>query len=196
MDRQATEERQTAETDIRVVFGVDGRGNARIDTPVAFVNHMLELFAKHGFFDLEVKATGDIEVDAHHTLEDLGLVLGAAIRQALGDKHGIRRYGFFILPMDETLVRVALDLSGRPCLEYQVQMPEPIVGGISARLFHEFFQALTNALGLNLHIDLIRGEENHHIIEAIFKAFGKALDIAARPDPRQEGVPSTKGVLD
>lgn len=187
--------RTTRETDIRVRLNLDGAGVSRIDTGIPFLNHMLELFARHGFFDLDVVAKGDLEVDFHHTIEDLGLVLGEAIARAAGDKAGIRRYGNFLLPMDETLVLIALDLSGRPCLVYDVRPPAPAVNNIDARLFHELFQALAVKSGMNLHIKQLAGEEVHHVFEAIFKGFGKALDQACTFDPRIEGVLSTKGSL-
>ncbi len=193
--RTAQVHRVTKETDIVCKLTLDGSGTAEIRTPVPFMNHMLELFAKHGFFDLEIVARGDVEVDYHHTLEDLGLTMGQALLQALGNKAGIRRYGSFLLPMDEALARVALDLSGRPCLVYQVQPPAVTVKDIDVRLFHEFFLALTNASGMNLHIDLLRAEEVHHGFEAIFKAFARALDEASGIDPRIHGVMSTKGSL-
>ena len=159
------------------------------------MNHMLELFAKHGFFDLTVRAKGDIEVDYHHTMEDLGLVLGDVLAQALGDKAGIRRYGSCILPMDETLALVALDLSGRPCLVWNVDFPAPMIRDLDTRLFCEFFQALVNRAGMNLHVRKMAGEEVHHVAEAVFKAFAKALDQAVTHDPRVKGVLSTKGSL-
>lgn len=187
--------RTTRETDIRVRLNLDGSGVSRIDTGIPFLNHMLELFARHGFFDLDIVAKGDLEVDFHHTIEDLGLVLGEAIARAAGDKAGIRRYGNFLLPMDETLVLIALDLSGRPCLVYDARPPAPAVNNIDARLFHEFFQALAVKSGMNLHIKQLAGEEVHHVFEAIFKGFGKALDQACSFDPRIEGVLSTKGSL-
>lgn len=187
--------RTTRETDIRVRLNLDGSGVSRIDTGIPFLNHMLELFARHGFFDLDIVAKGDLEVDFHHTIEDLGLVLGEAIARAAGDKAGIRRYGNFLLPMDETLVLIALDLSGRPCLVYDVRPPAPAVNNVDARLFHEFFQALAVKSGMNLHIKQLSGEEVHHVFEAIFKGFGKALDQACSFDPRIEGVLSTKGSL-
>ena len=193
--RKATEKRNTKETQIKIALTIDGFGKSTIDTGIPFMDHMLSLFAKHGFFDLEVQAKGDLLVDEHHTMEDLGIVMGKVILKALGDKCSIRRYGCFSLPMDETLVSVALDLSGRPCLVYNVDCPVDYVNGIGVRLFREFFQALTNNLALNLHIDLIRGEEIHHIIEAIFKCFSKALDNATGLDPREKNIPSTKGVL-
>ncbi len=187
--------RNTRETQITVKLELDGSGKSVLDTPVPFMNHMLELFAKHGFFDLEVHAAGDVDVDYHHTMEDLGLAIGEALLAALGDKKGIRRYGSMLLPMDEALARVALDLSGRPCLVYDVEPPAPMVKDLDARLFHEFFQALAAKGGMNLHIDLLKGKEVHHCFEAIFKAFAKALDQAVTPDPRVQGVLSTKGVL-
>lgn len=194
--RVATVVRKTAETDIRLTLGLDGRGQSRIDTGIPFFDHMLTLFAKHGRFDLEVAAKGDVAVDYHHTVEDVGLVLGEACKQALGDKRGIVRYGFFLLPMDESLARVALDLSGRACLVYDVVAPTPFVRDFNLILVKEFCRAFSNALGCNLHVKLECGEEPHHIAEAIFKALGRALDVAVRVDPRLEGeLPSTKGLL-
>ncbi len=193
--RTAQLERNTRETKIAMSFAIDGSGNAKVNTGMPFMDHMLTLFARHGYFDIDIKAEGDLEVDAHHTMEDLGIVLGKVINQALADKVGIRRYGCFSLTMDETLVNVALDLSGRPYLSYNVTTPVDHVGGIGARLFHEFFQALTNNLALNLHIDLVRGEEIHHILEAVFKGFAKALDMATQIEPREKSIPSTKGIL-
>lgn len=187
--------RTTRETDIEVKISLDGTGRGQIDTGIPFMDHMLELFARHGFFDLEVKAVGDLAVDYHHTMEDLGLVLGDALAKALGDKAGIRRYGNMILPMDETLVLVALDLSGRPCLVFDVKSPAPQVKDIDVRLFHEFFQALSVKAGMNLHVKMLAGEEVHHVYEAIFKGFAKALDQATAIDPRVVGVLSTKGSL-
>lgn len=187
--------RTTRETDITVALELDGAGKSSIDTGIPFMNHMLELFAKHGFFDLEVRAKGDIEVDYHHTMEDLGLVLGQALAEALGDKAGIRRYGSCILPMDETLALVALDLSGRPCLVWDVDFPAQMIRDLDVRLFCEFFQALVNRAGMNLHVKKLAGEEVHHVAEAIFKAFAKALDQAVSLDPRVKGVLSTKGSL-
>ncbi|MDD5727252.1 MAG: imidazoleglycerol-phosphate dehydratase HisB [Victivallales bacterium] len=197
MTRQRVAElsRTTRETDIRVKLNLDGTGQSCIDTGVPFMDHMLELLAKHGFFDLEVKAAGDLRVDYHHTLEDLGLVLGQALRKAIGDKTGVRRYGACLLPMDEALAQVALDLSGRPCLVYNVAPPAPTIRDLDCRLFHEFFQALVAESGVNLHIDLQKGEEVHHAFEAIFKAFAKALDQAVSFDGRVKGVLSTKGSL-
>lgn len=193
--RFAEVSRTTRETDIQVKIELDGSGKSCIDTGVPFMDHMLELFAKHGFFDLEVKAVGDTHIDYHHTMEDLGLVVGEALLKALGDKVGIRRYGSSLLPMDEALAQVVLDLSGRPCLIYDVIPPAPMIKDLDCRLFHEFFQALVAKAGLNLHIDLKKGEEVHHAFEAIFKAFAKALDQAVTLDNRVKGVLSTKGSL-
>ena len=194
--RQASIVRETRETSIKLTFNADGTGKSAISTGIGFLDHMLELFAKHGFFDLEIEEVGDLHVDCHHTMEDLGLVLGAAIAQALGDKAGIRRYGSCLLPMDEALAEVALDLSGRPYLVYKADMPAAQVGNVDVRLFHEFFQALAVQAGMNLHIRLLEAGEVHHALEAIFKAFAKALDQAITPDPRVKGVLSTKGMLD
>ena len=187
--------RTTRETDITLSLALDGEGKGAIDSGIPFMNHMLELFAKHGFFDLAVRAKGDVEVDYHHTVEDLGLVLGQALAEALGDKAGIRRYGSCILPMDEALMLVALDLSGRPCLVWDVEFPAQMIRDLDVRLFHEFFQALVNRSGMNLHVKKLAGEEVHHVAEAIFKAFAKALDQAVSIDPRVKGVLSTKGSL-
>ena len=195
MNRTATEERNTAETKIKIVFSLDSSEKSEIDTGIPFMDHMLTLFAKHGFFYLNVKAKGDLEVDEHHTMEDLGIVLGKVIRKALGNKAGIRRYGFFTLPMDEALVSIAIDISGRPYFVYNVPSPVSQVGKMDIRLFQEFFQSLSINLACNLHIDLKRGEEAHHIIESIFKCFGKTLDQATSLDPREKGIPSTKGRL-
>ena len=193
--RKSEVARKTRETDIFIALDLDGEGRSSIDTGIPFMNHMLELFAKHGFFDLTVRAKGDIEVDYHHTMEDLGLVLGDVLAQALGDKAGIRRYGSCMLPMDETLALVALDLSGRPCLVWNVDFPAPMIRDLDTRLFCEFFQALVNRAGMNLHVRKMAGEEVHHVAEAVFKAFAKALDQAVTHDPRVKGVLSTKGSL-
>lgn len=195
MKREATKSRTTNETSITVSLCLDGTGTAQIRTGIGFMDHMLDAVARHGFFDLTIQAQGDLGVDAHHTMEDLGLVLGEALRAALGDRHGIRRYGSAMVPMDESLARVVIDLSGRPCLAYDVKPEPPEVGGISARLYREFFQALVNNAGLTLHIAMLSGEEGHHMLEAVFKAFGRALDAAAACDPRRQGPPSTKGTL-
>lgn len=193
--RTSQVKRRTQETDICVLFGLDGAGKASVSTGIAFMDHMLTAMARHGYFDLDVRASGDLQVDAHHTMEDLGLVLGQALREALGDKAGIRRFGAAYVPMDEALARVVIDLSGRPCLGYRVRCEARTAGGIDVRLFQEFFQALVNTAGITVHVDLLAGEEVHHILEAAFKAFGRALDQAVQPEPRCAGVPSTKGVL-
>jgi imidazoleglycerol-phosphate dehydratase len=193
--RNSSIKRTTKETDISVTFEIDGSGKSSVNTGIPFMDHMLTLFAKHGFFDLEVTAKGDIEVDYHHTMEDLGLVLGEAIAKAAGDKAGIRRYGNFLLPMDETLALIALDLSGRPCLVFDVQPPAPMIKDLDVRLFHEFFQALAVKSGMNLHVKQMVSGEVHHLYEAIFKGFAKALDQALSVDPRIQGVLSTKGSL-
>ena len=195
MDRRAEVTRKTGETEITVKINLDGSGKGDIATGIPFMDHMLTLFSRHGFFDLEVKANGDLEVDYHHTLEDLGIVLGMAFDKALGDRSGIRRYGNFMLPMDETLVLIALDISGRPGLFYDVTPPAALVKDIDVRLFHEFLQAFSNKLGLNLHVRMLAAEEAHHLFEAIFKGLAKALDQATGFDPRVKGIPSTKGVL-
>ena len=187
--------RITGETDICVSINLDGEGKSSISTGIPFMDHMLNLFARHGFFDLEITAKGDIEVDYHHTMEDLGLAMGEAFAQAVGDKAGIRRYGNFLLPMDETLVLVALDISGRPGLYYDVTPPAPYVKDIDSRLFHEFFQGFCVKSGLNLHFKMLAAAETHHLFEAMFKGLAKALDEAASFDPRVNGVLSTKGIL-
>jgi imidazoleglycerol-phosphate dehydratase len=196
MKRQADIERKTKETDIRLQFELDGKQPVCVETGLPFFDHMLEAFARHGRFGLQLNAVGDLQVDAHHTMEDIGLVLGDALREALGDKSGIVRFGTAYVPMDEALARVSLDLSGRPCLAYRLESPAVEVGGFHSRLFREFFQAFVNRGGVTLHIDLLAGEEVHHAFEAVFKAFGRALDQATALDPRSTGVPSTKGVLD
>ena len=195
MKRKSEVARKTKETDIKVAIEIDGSGEASVSTGIPFLDHMLTLFAKHGLFNLEVAAEGDLEIDAHHTIEDIGLTLGEALTKALGDKKGIKRYGWTILPMDESLALVSLDLSGRPFLVYDVEPPADRIKDIDTRLFHEFFQALCVKGGVNLHIQLLKGEETHHVFEAIFKAFAKSLDQATTVDPRVSGVPSTKGML-
>ena len=195
-ERVATLSRKTAETDITLKLAVDGTGVSKIDTGVPFFDHMLTLFAKHGLFDLDVKCVGDVAVDYHHTVEDVGLVLGDAFKQALGDKLGIRRYGFFFLPMDESLARVVVDLSGRACLVYDAVPPTMFVRDFNLVLVKEFARAFSNALGCNLHVKLEYGEEPHHVAEAIFKGLARALDLATQIDPRSAGsMPSTKGLL-
>lgn len=194
--RVATVARKTAETDIVLTLGVDGTGVSKIDTGVPFFDHMLTLFAKHGLFDLTVKAKGDVEVDYHHTVEDVGLVLGQAFKEALGDKIGIKRYGFFLLPMDESLARVVVDVGGRPHLVYEANAPTMFVRDFNIILVKEFCRAFSNALGANLHVHLLFGEEPHHVAEAIFKGLARALDAATQIEPRAaDQLPSTKGKI-
>jgi imidazoleglycerol-phosphate dehydratase len=195
MTRAAAIERVTNETRIKLSLNVDGKGDAKICTSVPFLDHMLNLFARHGLFDLEVEACGDIDIDFHHTVEDIGIVLGEAFKQALGDKKGIRRYGQATVPMDETLASVAIDISGRSYLVYHVALPKVKIGEFDVELAREFFQAFANHCGLNLHINVMYGENVHHIIEACFKAVARAMDLATQFDPRVDGVLSTKGVL-
>jgi imidazoleglycerol-phosphate dehydratase len=188
--------RNTNETQIMVSLNLDGSGEGEISTGVPFMDHMLELFSKHGFFDLEIKAKGDIDIDYHHLVEDLGITLGQAFSEALGEKAGIKRYGFFVLPMDETLVTVALDLSNRAFLVFDAPLPISMVRDFNVQLFKEFFQAFANEAGCNLHIRLEHGKEPHHVAEAMFKGFAKAIDLATSLEPRLNGgVPSTKGTL-
>ncbi len=195
-ERIAELTRKTTETNISVRLQLDGSGETEIITGIPFFDHMLQLFARHGLFDLYVRAKGDLEVDYHHTVEDVGIVLGQALKEALGTKHGIARYGFFVLPMDETLVRVALDLCDRSVLVYRVEVAEQRVRDFNIGLVKEFFRAFAQAAGANVHIALLYGEEPHHIAEAIFKGFGRALDVATFLDPRQiDQLPSTKGLL-
>lgn len=194
--RIASISRKTAETDIELTINLDGTGVYEVDTGIPFFDHMLCLFAKHGLFDLMVKAKGDLDVDYHHTVEDVGIVLGDTIKQALGQKLGIRRYGFFILPMDETLARVAMDLSNRAFLKYEVESPSHYIRDFNIVLIREFFQALVNSLAANIHLKIVYGDEPHHIVEALFKCFARALDVATSLDPRSEGLlPSTKEKL-
>lgn len=196
MKRCASIERNTAETRISLGVGIDGSGKADISTGIPFFDHMLTLLARHGLLDLRVRAEGDIGVDYHHTVEDVGIVFGEAVKQALGDKRGIRRYGFFIAPMDECLARTALDLGGRPYFVYDVPAPNPMIRDFNVCLVREFFLAVANALGANVHIRLEYGEEPHHIAEAVFKCFAKALACACEINPRAADVlPSTKEVL-
>lgn len=195
MSRTATIERITNETRIKLSLCIDGTGEAKICTSVPFLDHMLNLFARHGLFNLEVEACGDIDIDFHHTVEDIGIVLGEAFKQALGDKKGIRRYGQATVPMDETLASVAVDISGRPYLVYHVNLPKVKIGEFDVELAREFFQAFSNHCGLNLHINVMYGDNVHHIIEACFKAFARAMDAASQMDPRVKDVMSTKGVL-
>lgn len=195
MARTATIERTTSETDIVVKLDIDGSGESSIETGVGFFDHMLTLFAKHGLFDLQISAKGDLEVDGHHTVEDVGICLGQAFEKALGDKRGIVRYGFFILPMNEALATVSVDLSGRPFLAYNLDLSAQHIGGFDTDLAHEFFQAFVTNSGTTLHVRLQAGTNPHHVIEAVFKSFGKAMDQATSLDQRITGVQSTKGVL-
>lgn len=195
MARTAQVSRKTKETDIQISLDVDGKGQASVSTGMPFFDHMLDALARHGFFNLDIKAKGDIEVDYHHTVEDVGLTLGQAFKEALADKAGIRRFGEASCPLDEALAKVVVDLSGRPFLSYNVKIRPGRVGDFDTDLPHEFFAAFANQLGMNLHIDVPRGENPHHIIEASFKAFARALDCATQIDPRVDGVLSTKGSL-
>lgn len=194
-NRTASVTRVTKETDIVLTLGIDGSGKADIQTGIGFFDHMLNSFARHGFFDLDCKVKGDLYVDCHHTIEDTGIVLGEAIKKALGDKKGIRRYGSFLLPMDEALVMCALDLSGRPYLVFDAEFTTDRVGYFDTEMVREFFYAISYSAGMNLHIRQMSGSNNHHIIEAMFKAFAKALDEAAGYDARITDVLSTKGSL-
>jgi imidazoleglycerol-phosphate dehydratase len=195
MPRSATVRRSTSETKIDLSLGLDGTGKAKIATGVGFFDHMLTHIAKHGLFDLTVKADGDLQIDAHHTVEDVGICLGQALNDALGDKSGIRRYGHCTLPMDETLVTAAVDLSGRACFVWNADVPNVVLGNFNAELGEEFWRAVANAGAINLHVVLHHGRNTHHILEAVFKATARALRMAAETDPRTSGVPSTKGVL-
>lgn len=196
MVRTAKITRKTKETDITLYINLDGTGNADINTGIGFFDHMLISFARHGIFDLTISVNGDLIVDGHHTVEDTGIVLGQAIKKALGEKEGIKRYGSFLLPMDETLILCAVDLSGRPYLNFQTEFTMSSVGYMDTELVKEFFYAVSNNAGMNLHIKKIDGQNNHHIIEAMFKAFAKALDEAICIDTRIKGVLSAKGMLD
>ena len=195
MARNAKVSRKTKETDITVSLELDGNGQAQVDTGMPFLNHMLDSFSRHGFFDIQIRAKGDLAVDFHHTVEDVGLALGQAFKDALGEKHGIRRFGEASCPLDEALAKVVVDLSGRPYLYYNVKIRPGRVGDFDTDLPHEFFAAFANQVGMNLHIDVPRGENPHHIIEACFKAFARAMDMATQLDPRVEGALSTKGSL-
>ncbi len=195
MERKSVIERRTKETDIFVSLNLDGTGNADIHTGIGFFDHMLDGFARHGFFDIKVKVSGDLEVDGHHTVEDTGIVLGQAIKEALGDKSGIRRYGSFILPMDDALALCAVDLCGRPYFSYECEFPSERIGELDTELIREFFYAVSYSAGMNLHIKMLSGLNGHHMAEAMFKAFSKALDEAVSKDGRIEDVLSTKGSL-
>jgi imidazoleglycerol-phosphate dehydratase len=187
--------RTTKETGIQLRFALDGTGRAQVDTGVPFLDHMLELFTRHGLFDLTVKATGDLAVDFHHTVEDVGLTLGQALREALGDKAGIRRFGEATVPLDEALVQTVVDCSGRPYFAYDVRLKQTKIGAFDVELIHDFLLALVNQAGMNLHVRMLAGRNPHHVIEASFKGFARALDAATQRDPRVRGVPSTKGTL-
>jgi len=196
MPREASIDRKTSETSIRTRLSVDGKGTSNVQTGIPFFDHMLTLFARHGLFDLDLEAKGDIEVDFHHTVEDAGITLGQVLTKALGDKKGIRRYGFAYVPMDEALVRVVVDLSGRPYLAYNPPPSVEAIGGnFSFQLVEEFLRAVAVHGGMNLHVDILAGRDAHHMAEGVFKALARALDLATQIDPRVEGVPSTKGVL-
>jgi len=197
MDARAAQlRRDTLETQISVELNLDGTGKAQLDTGVPFLDHMLDQIARHGLVDLSVQAKGDLHIDAHHTVEDIGITLGQAFDRALGDRKGIRRYGHAYVPLDEALSRVVIDFSGRPGLEYQVSFPRSRIGDFDVDLFHEFFQGLVNHAKATLHVDCLRGVNAHHIAETVFKAFGRAVRMAAEADPRMAGMlPSTKGSL-
>ncbi|NLI56995.1 MAG: imidazoleglycerol-phosphate dehydratase HisB [Clostridium sp.] len=195
MIRKASLKRKTYETDISMELNIDGEGKSSISTGIGFFDHMLNLFARHGLMDLTVEAKGDLEVDAHHTVEDVGIVLGQLIKEALGDKKSIKRYGTSYVPMDESLVLVSLDLSGRPFLVFDVNFTCEMTGTMETELFEEFFRAVSHNAGMTLHIKLLHGSNSHHIAEAVFKAFGRALDEATKIDERIKGIMSTKGTL-
>jgi imidazoleglycerol-phosphate dehydratase len=193
--RSASIARKTNETDIQLTFGLDGTGKSEIETDVPFLNHMLDLFTKHGHFDLNVKAIGDVEIDDHHTVEDIGICLGSTLLQAVGDKKGIRRYANVFVPMDEALAQVVIDVSNRPHLEYRAVYPSASVGSFSTEMVHEFLWKFALEARITLHVIVHYGQNTHHMIEAVFKALGRAVDEATSIDPRVQGVPSTKGVL-
>jgi imidazoleglycerol-phosphate dehydratase len=195
-DRIAKVSRDTLETQISVALNLDGNGNSNFDTGIPFLEHMLEQIARHGAFDLDIEASGDLHIDDHHTVEDIGITLGQAFKQALGDKQGIMRYGHAYVPLDEALSRVVIDFSGRPGIEYRVEFLRPRIGQFDVDLFHEFFQGFANHAPATLHIDNLEGRNAHHVAETIFKAFGRALRFAVSRDERMQGViPSTKGSL-
>ncbi|MDR2877781.1 MAG: imidazoleglycerol-phosphate dehydratase HisB [Chromatiales bacterium] len=195
-ERKATVERMTKETEIRIAVNLDGKGQSSLNTSVPFLDHMLEQIARHGMIDLDIRAKGDVHIDDHHTVEDVGIVLGQAVARALGSKEGVRRYGHAYVPLDEALARVVIDLSGRPGLEYHVNFPRERIGSMDVDLFQEFFRAFCNHAQATVHIDSLRGINAHHIAETVFKAFGRALRAAVEIDPRGQGImPSTKGSL-
>ena len=195
MERTASIERKTKETSIQLTLSIDGTGKSSIETGIGFFNHMLEGFTRHGFFDLQLKAEGDLQVDGHHTIEDVGIVLGNAIKEAIGDKKGIKRYGSFILPMDDALALCSIDLCGRPYFDFDCNFTVDRVGYMDTELVREFFYAISYSAGMNLHMKMLSGINNHHMIEALFKAFAKALDEATSYDERITEVLSTKGSL-
>jgi imidazoleglycerol-phosphate dehydratase len=195
MKREAEVTRNTLETQISVKLNLDGSGNSRLATQVPFLDHMLDQIARHGVFDLEVEARGDLHIDAHHTVEDIGITLGQALAQAIGDKKGVRRYGHAYVPLDEALTRVVVDLSGRPGLEFNIDFVRARIGDFDVDLVHEFFQGFVNHALVTLHVDNLRGNNAHHQAETAFKAFGRALRVAVEVDARTSGVPSTKGTL-
>ncbi|TMA39301.1 MAG: imidazoleglycerol-phosphate dehydratase HisB [Deltaproteobacteria bacterium] len=194
-ERTATIARRTKETDIHLQLNLDGSGRYQVETGIPFLNHMLEIFTRHGFFDLTVRATGDLEVDYHHTVEDVGLTLGQGFREALGDKAGIRRFGEAAVPLDEALVTTVVDLSGRPFFVYDVAIEQAKIGSFDVELVNDFLLALTNQAAMNLHVRMASGRNPHHIVEAIFKSLARAMDLATQRDPRLSGVLSTKGSL-
>lgn len=195
MGRQADIERNTKETKIKLSLDLDGSGKSSVDTGIPFLDHMMELFARHGLFDMTLKANGDLEIDAHHTVEDIGICLGSAFSEALEDKRGIRRYGDVLMPMDETLVAVAVDISGRPYLSYDIDLPIELIGTFDTSLTRELLQAFVNNAVLTLHVRMFKGGNAHHIIEAVFKGLARALDAATVIDVRVDDIPSTKGRL-
>ncbi|MDE7184271.1 MAG: imidazoleglycerol-phosphate dehydratase HisB [Lachnospiraceae bacterium] len=195
MERIAEVTRETKETSIHMKLNLDGEGKSSVNTGIGFFDHMLEGFSKHGFFDLDIAVKGDLHVDGHHTVEDAGIVLGTAIKNAVGDKKGIKRYGYFILPMDDALALCAVDLCGRPYLQFDCTFPNNMVGGFDTSLVKEFFYAVSYSAAINIHVKMLNGENSHHMIEAVFKAFAKALDDAVTMDARIKDVLSTKGSL-
>jgi len=195
MQRSSTIKRKTKETDIQIELNVDGQGKADISTEIPFVDHMLDLLTKHGLFDLKIRAKGDLDVDAHHTVEDVGICLGQAFRAGLKGKKGIKRFGYSILPMDEALTMISIDISGRPHLFFDVEIPAEYIGNFDTSLVIEFFHAFVNHFAVTLHVKLLSGKNAHHCVEAIFKGLAKAVDMATQIDPRLEGIPSTKGEI-
>lgn len=195
MKRVAEIERKTKETDIKLTLNLDGKGASSIDTGIPFLDHMFELFSAHGFIDIDITAKGDTEIDYHHTVEDIGICLGSAINKALGDKKGIKRYGFAVVPMDEAMARVVIDISNRPYLSYDVSLKKSVTGQFDTSILKEFFKSVVNNAGIGMHIELLSGDDAHHGAESVFKAFARALDQAVQIDERLDDVPSTKGLL-